>query len=140
MQKISRYFNYIILIIFLNTICYSRISMDIDHSFSYYQELSLSEPIGNLVTVNDIINWFATQVDKIIFTAEKKQSYVIAKYTFIDTKPVGTLELYYDKENKCSQIVLQMIINGTYKTFYNDDAKKFLLMFINYNDEFNYYF
>jgi hypothetical protein len=127
----------IIILLVINSLCYSKTFTDIDHS-EYYPQLSLKEHINNTVTIKDIIEWFKTQSSKIEVVTQKENKYITVKYYFIERKNISTLTLYYNKEF-CEILQLNMIINGTKKILYNNDVKKTLLMFLSYNNEFDYH-
>lgn len=129
----------LILSLIITTTCYSNTAIDPEHNFSIYHDRSLKEPINEHLIINDVINWFKNEVSQITVIVEKKNNYISVLYTFIEKKSLGTLELFYDRHDECKHIILKMCINGTPKTYEDTEAKRMMLAFLNYNDEFLYY-
>lgn len=129
--------------IIMLSICLCYISLNnVDNIYSdesKFIRLAYNESIGNLVTVRDSINWFRLQIEEVNVTTENFKDAYYVKYCFQDKgKSMGSLELQYTNEI-CSQVILKMIINGTQKIYYDEEARRILRMLISYNDEFEYY-
>jgi hypothetical protein len=129
----------IITILLINTFCFGQISTNEDHTLNFYHELSLKEKINDTLKINDVIEWFKKEVSKITLIVEKKKQLICITYFFYETKQTGYLELYYDKENICKHIVLKLCVNGTPKLYEDDEAKRMMISFLSYNDEFEYH-
>lgn len=109
-------------------------------SYTYYTSLVENEPIGSTLTIKDAIIWLQNQVDfyEIILTTKGK--YVSIKYRFRTVKePFASIELIYEKD-KCRHLILRTGVNGSTGIYYDNTAKKMLMMFISYNEDFDYYF
>lgn len=128
---------YLIPILLMTTLCYSKSIIDINHT-SYYQELSMNEHINNTLIINDIIEWFKIQSTSIETITEKENNNIVVKYFFIKDITKSTLSLYYNN-NICNQIILNMVVNGSPKIYYNEEAKRIMLMLLSYNEEFEYH-
>lgn len=128
-----------ITIIFIHTLCYGQISTDEDHAVSFYHELSLKEKINDIIKLSDVMKWFEKESVTITFLAEKKGEYINAIYKFYDKEPMGYLQLFYNDKNECKSIIFKFCINGTYKIYHNDEAKRMMISFLSYNDEFEYH-
>jgi len=122
----------------------SMISPDLEHSNTYYERISSEQNITNEVKLNQVIDWFKSQGDIVTFESSKndKNKTVTCTYTFKNgQKDTGTIELIYDSLSlSCTTITLSMVINGSRKTLTNKDAVRGMLIFLNSNPDFNYYF
>ena len=132
---------YVILILLFCFYYTALNSIDSDYyDESNYIKISYKEPIGNLISVGDAINWFRTQIEKVSIITEKDKNYYYVTYCLQEKgKTIGSLEMQYTKEDVCKKMTLQMIINGTRKIYYDDESKRILRMFVSYNDNFDYY-
>lgn len=128
-----------ITIFFISTLCYSQISSDEDHAFGIYHELSLKEKINDTIKLSDVMKWFEKESVTITFLAEKQNNYISITYSFYDKEPMGYLQLFYNDKNECKSIIFKFCINGTYKIYHNDEAKRMMISFLSYNDEFEYH-
>ena len=129
----------IITILLTSTLCYGQISTNEDHGLNFYHELSLKERINNTLKIQDAMKWFEQESVSITFIAEKQNKYISVTYKFYNKEPMGYLQLFYNNENECEHITLKFCINGTYKIYHDDEAKRMLISFVSYNDEFEYH-
>lgn len=134
----------IIFLCFFIFISNKSIGYEEDSTYVYYKKLSSQEHINNLLTIEDLLIWFNPQVDDIIMSLKEQGKYKVVIYKFGSKVSVAQLELYYIEE-ECQQMILKSNINGSsYKdnyscTFYNDSAKRIILMYLSYNNEFEYH-
>lgn len=121
-------------------LCSTPTEYEEDNLFAYYHKLSLQEPINTALTINNVCLWFSKQSAKIsTFLVQKNKNYIFT-YKFESDEPLAQIDLYYIKDT-CTNIVLKTYINGSRYTskFYDKEAKEVLLMFLNYNDDFEYH-
>jgi len=128
-----------LILIFL--LCYTPLNNTSFTEFPY-DAIACREKIANLITVNEILNWFNKEGYRTTKAVEKTKDNFTVKYSFIESnkaKNTTTLELQYDRKLVCKSIVLQMVINGSRRIMYNEEAKRIMKAFISYNTDFEYY-
>jgi len=107
--------------------------------YTFYQQLSLYQNIGNNYTVHNLASWFERENYKYEIKIEEKKDSALVTYYFYDKKSLAILDLYYNKKSICEQLVLTMVINGRYRILYDNEAKRIILMLLGYNSSFDFY-
>ncbi len=129
----------ILIFCFITSLGFTQIEEE--HSISYYNQLANNQNINNYLKIDAIIEWFKNEVTTIETVNVKQNNYIIVTYYFkTDGITTATLEIKF-KENEIiyTEICLKMMINGTDRTYINEDAKKIMIMLLSKNEDFNYH-
>ena len=130
--------------ILIFSLCSKLIEKDKNNMGDKYEVITLNQNLTEETKLIKVIDWFKNQVDEIdySFKQSQKQNKVYITYNFIhNNKSIGNLQIVYKKyEIEYCDISLNMIINGTPKSYSGQEAVRMLLMFLNSNNDFDYYF
>ena len=125
-------------------LCYTSVSIELEHNTSYYERITLDQNITKEVKLYQVINWFKYQADRVEFQVIRndRNKTISGVYTFINNdRTFSTLEIIYSINELIYQdINMRMCINGNTKILSNKDAVRAMLTFLNNNNDFEYYF